>query len=72
MKCGEYDFCYIIYSIEELKNKMSTNYEKFIVANQALIDCYKAVPAESFSAMSLADQGEVCKAESLAVKDHFK
>ena len=50
---------------------MSTNYEKFIVANQALMDCYKGVPAESFSAMSLAQQSEVCKVEKDAVKAHI-
>jgi len=50
---------------------MSTNYEKFIAANQALMDCFKAVPAEQFSAMSLSDQNDVCKAEGNAVRNHL-
>ena len=50
---------------------MSTNYEKFIVANQALMDCYKEVPAESYSAMTLAQQADVCKVEKEAVKAHI-
>ena len=51
---------------------MSTNYEQFIAANQALMDCFKAVPAEQFSAMSLADQNTVCAAEANAVRNHLK
>ena len=31
---------------------MSTNYEKFIAANSALISCMKAVPVEDYKAMS--------------------
>ena len=50
---------------------MSTNYEKFVAANQALMDCFKAVPADQFSAMSLADQNEVCKSEANAVRNHL-
>ena len=34
---------------------MSTNYEQFIAANHALINCYDKVPAEEFSAMSNSD-----------------
>jgi hypothetical protein len=48
---------------------MSTNYEKFIAANQALMDCYASVPAEQYSAMSQNDQQQVCKNEAAAVRD---
>ena len=34
---------------------MSTNYEKFIAANQALMDCMAAVDAETYKAMSSGD-----------------
>ena len=51
---------------------MSTNYEQFIAANQALIDCYKAVPADQYSAMSLKEQGDLCKPEADTVRQHFK
>ena len=51
---------------------MNTNYEKFIVANQALMDCYKAVPADKYSAMSAKDQAEVCKPEVQAVRTHIE
>ena len=47
---------------------MSTNYEKFIIANSALIECMKAVPAEEFKAMSPSDQAAVCKPEASVVK----
>lgn len=48
---------------------MSTNYEKFIAANQALMDCYAKVPAEEYSAMSASAQQDVCCNEALAVKN---
>lgn len=51
---------------------MSTNYEKFIVANQSLIDCYASVPAESYSSMSQWDQQQVCKSEAATVSDFLK
>lgn len=47
---------------------MSTNYEQFIAANQALIDCYAQVSAEQFSALSRQDQQNVCRSESTAVR----
>jgi len=47
---------------------MSTNYEQFIAANQALMDCYAGVSAEQFSAMSRQDQDNVCKSEASAVR----
>jgi hypothetical protein len=47
---------------------MSTNYEKFIAANQSLMDCYAGVPAEQYSAMSTYDQSGVCQSEAAAVK----
>ena len=50
---------------------MSTNYEKFVAANQALMDCFKAVPADQFSAMSLSEQNDVCQAEGNAVRNHL-
>ena len=50
---------------------MNTNYEQFIAANQALMDCYKAVPAEEYSAMSPPQQADLCKAEANAVRDHI-
>ena len=37
---------------------MSTSYMRFNAANQALMDCFKAVPADQFRAMSLKDQGK--------------
>ena len=48
---------------------MSTNYEKFILSNQALMDCYASVPAEQYSAMSQWDQQQVCKNEAAAVRN---
>lgn len=48
---------------------MSTNYEKFVAANHALLTCMSSVPVEEFKAMTPADQDKVCCAESLAVKD---
>lgn len=50
---------------------MDTNYEKFIGANQALIDCFKAVPADQYSAMSPLEQSQVCKAEAQVVREHL-
>lgn len=47
---------------------MSTNYEQFIAANQALMDCFASVPAEQYSAMSKLEQQGVCKSEAEAVK----
>ena len=51
---------------------MSTNYEHFIAANQRLIDCMAGVPAEQYSAMSRAEQENVCKAESAQVRSHIQ
>lgn len=51
---------------------MSTNYEEFIAANQALIDCYASVPAEEYTAMSVYDQNNVCKNEANKVADFLK
>lgn len=51
---------------------MSTNYEKFIAANQSLMDCYAGVPAEQYSAMSQWDQQQVCKNEAATVADFLK
>ena len=48
---------------------MSTNYEKYVAANHALLSCMAAVPADEFKAMSAADQGKVCLTEVTAVKD---
>ena len=50
---------------------MSTNYEKFIAANHALLTCMASVPAEEFKAMSAADQGNVCLSEATAVREHL-
>lgn len=47
---------------------MSTNYEQYISANQALIDCFARVPAEQYSAMSKWDQEAVCRSEAEAVR----
>lgn len=51
---------------------MSTNYEKFIVANQSLIDCFASVPAEQYSSMSQGEQQQVCKSEATTVADMLK
>ena len=51
---------------------MSTNYEKFIVANQSLIECYASVPAEQYSSMSNSDQQQVCKSEAASVAEFLK
>ena len=51
---------------------MSTNYEKFIVANQSLIECYASVPAEQYSAMSNSEQQQVCKSEANTVAQFLK
>lgn len=47
---------------------MSTNYEKFIAANHALMNCYAGVSAEQYSAMSAMDQQDVCKSEAAEVR----
>jgi hypothetical protein len=51
---------------------MSTNYEKYIVANQSLIACYASVPAEQYSSMSNSDQTQVCKNEAASVAEFLK
>lgn len=51
---------------------MSTKYEKYIHANQALLDCFASVPADQYSAMSALDQSQVCKAEGSAVAESLK
>jgi hypothetical protein len=51
---------------------MSTNYEKFIAANHALLNCMAQVPADEFKAMSAADQGKVCFTEATAVREHLE
>lgn len=47
---------------------MSTNYEKFIASNAALMECYAKVPAEEYSAMSTSAQQDVCINEATEVK----
>jgi hypothetical protein len=47
---------------------MTTQYEQFIAANQALMDCYAGVPAEQYSAMSQWDQQQLCKNEAESVR----
>ena len=47
---------------------MSTNYEQFIAANQALLDCFAQVPADKYSALSKSDQQAVCRSEADAVR----
>lgn len=47
---------------------MSTNYEQFISANQSLMDCFANVPADQYSAMSKADQDNVCHSEATTVR----
>ena len=42
---------------------MSTNYEKFIKANQALMECMKAVSAEQYKEMTPWQQSAVCENE---------
>lgn len=51
---------------------MSTNYEQFIAANHKLMECFAGVPAEQFSAMSLADQQNVCKNEANEVRQFIQ
>lgn len=51
---------------------MSTNYEQFIAANAALIECMKAVPVDDFKAMSATEQAGVCSAEAFTVKKHIE
>lgn len=51
---------------------MSTNYEQYIAANQALMNCYGQTSAEQFQSMSVYDQGNLCKAESSTVADMLK
>ena len=51
---------------------MSTNYEHFVQANQALLDCFASVSAEQYSSMNDADQQNVCKAETNAVRDSLR
>jgi hypothetical protein len=51
---------------------MSTNYEEFIAANQALMDCYGSVPAEQYNAMSNYEQSNLCKNEANKVADFLK
>lgn len=51
---------------------MSTNYEQYIAANQALMDCYAQVPAEQYSTMSVYDQQNLCYNEQSKVADFLK
>lgn len=51
---------------------MSTKYEKYILGNQALLDCYSSIPADQYSAMSVLDQAQVCLTERSAVADQLK
>ena len=51
---------------------MSTNYEQYIAANQALLSCMEAVPADQYNAMSAAEQGNVCFSEASAVRAHLQ
>ena len=50
---------------------MNTNYERFITANQSLMNCYASVSADQYKAMSAADQDGVCKSEATAVRVHI-
>lgn len=43
---------------------MSTKFEQYIAANHALISCFEKVPADEFSALSNADQQNVCRSEA--------
>ena len=51
---------------------MSTNYEQFMEANQALTDCFTRVSPEAYSSMSLDQQNELCHSQRTAVMDHLR
>ena len=47
---------------------MSSAYEQFIAANHNLMNCYAQTDASTFSAMSGADQQNLCKSEAETVR----
>ena len=51
---------------------MSTIYEQYIAANQALLSCMEAVPADQYTAMSAVEQGNVCLSEASTVREHLQ
>ena len=48
---------------------MPNSYLSWIKANEALTKCMSAQKADEWKAMSAADQGSVCKAETAAVSE---
>jgi hypothetical protein len=48
---------------EDLKIKMSTSYERFILANQRLIKCFDGVTADRFNQASQDEQSAFCSNE---------
>ena len=51
---------------------MSSNYEKFIAANQALIDCMAAVDYSAYQQMDVKAQESVCQNEANVVSEHLR
>lgn len=51
---------------------MSSLYGKYIAVNEALFKCMESVPVASYESMSVAEQGNVCKAEADNVAEFLK
>lgn len=51
---------------------METNYEKFITANQSLIDCMAKFSKSQIDGMSKSQQDEICQHEGAAVSQMLK
>ena len=49
-----------------------TVYENFLLANNKLYDCYKAVAPAQFEAMNKQDQENLCRSEREAVATFLK
>ena len=51
---------------------MSSGYEKFVAANQALIDCMAKVDFAAYKALDAKAQDAVCSNEANAVAEHLR
>jgi hypothetical protein len=47
---------------------MNTTYERFVQANQKLIKCFDAVPADKYNKLSSDEQGALCSSEKKVVQ----
>lgn len=51
---------------------MSSVYERWISANHALMACYETTSVESFNALSVKDQDNLCASEQKTVATFLK